>query len=86
MNVVQDIRLSYCSVWHQQCPDRTSGQDRHAPRRARRGRLRGCLLILTEQLERLISETRERTLSPVQSSVIEHGISYKVKKAATLKA
>ncbi len=70
LNVVQDIRLSYCSVWYQQGPDRTSGQDRYAPRMARRGRLRDYFTILPEQLESLISETGERTLSPVQSSVI----------------
>ena len=67
---MQDIRLSYCSVWHQQCPDRTSGQDRHAPRKARRGRLRYSFTLLPEQLERLLSETRKGTLSPAQSSVI----------------
>ncbi len=70
MNVVQDISLSYCSTWRQQCSDRTSEQDRYAPRRARRGRLRDYFAILPEQLERLISETRERTLPPVQHSVI----------------
>ncbi len=70
LNVVQDIRLSYCSVWCQQGPNRTSGQDRYAPRRARRGRLREYFATLPEQLERLISETREGTLSPMQRSVI----------------
>ncbi len=74
MNFVQDIRLSYCSVLYQQCPDRMSGQDRHASRKARRGRLRACLSILSEQLERLLSETRERTLSPMQSSVMESNL------------
>ncbi len=70
LNVVQDIRLSYCSVWSRQGPDRTSGQDRYEPRRARRGWLREYFATLPEQLERLISETREGTLSPMQRSVI----------------
>ncbi len=60
LNVVQDIRLSYCSVWYQQGPDRTSGQDRYAPRRVRRGRLREYFATLPEQLESLSAKSTQR--------------------------